>query len=313
LKFVKNQESPVVIMEATGIYHIKLCQEFENQGVKYVVLNPFRAKQLIRGLFGYVRQTDKVDSQLLCEIGYQIKNLEYSTVADTKILELRNLRNLYRVTLLEERAWGQRARSQGKIDLLSCESAKNVMSSWINLLLQRKNDLMSEAKKLILSSEKWSRYWELLQTIPGVGEYLSLEFLCLDVDRFQSFSSLSRFVGVTPADKDSGSSVVSTGSTWSTSDKEFRNILYMMANLPKCGNFRLIKLEIRLEAANKHPKVIGLAKSRLLLQQMFSVVRKDEPYKDSDGKLSDIKLKKSVSVQSLTKTKLKKYGFEQGK
>ncbi|GEM_PF-5271446 len=56
--------------------------EFENQGIKYVVLNPFRAKQLIRGLFGHIRQTDKFVSSYFVGracLGQRAVNENYRT------------------------------------------------------------------------------------------------------------------------------------------------------------------------------------------------------------------------------------------
>ncbi|GAB6183624.1 IS110 family transposase [Thermodesulfovibrio hydrogeniphilus] len=60
------KEDILVVMEHTGVYHLKLAHDLYEQGYKVAILNPLQTKKLADAKFNRAK-TDKIDSAVIAE------------------------------------------------------------------------------------------------------------------------------------------------------------------------------------------------------------------------------------------------------
>ena len=86
--FLKNiHENSVVIMEATGVYHVQLADFLVTKTVPVSVVNPLSIKRFIQMNLRRIK-TDKADAEMICKYG-EMNNLKLYRPAPLFIKESR--------------------------------------------------------------------------------------------------------------------------------------------------------------------------------------------------------------------------------
>lgn len=121
---------------------------------------------------------------------------------------------------------------------------------------------------------------DLMQSIPGIGSRASAQFLAYigDVRRFKNAKALAAFIGVTPRQKQSGTSVRGRNMLSRTGHIAARKALDMPGLVAKHHNPVVIALSKRLEARGLTPKAIVGASMRKLVHLIYGVLKSGTPF-----------------------------------
>ncbi|MGH8161203.1 MAG: transposase [Gammaproteobacteria bacterium] len=115
---------------------------------------------------------------------------------------------------------------------------------------------------------------ELIRSIPGSGPKFAAQFLAYigDARRFKSAKALAAFIGVTPRQRLSGSSVRGRTMLSRTGHAHARRALYMPGLVAKRHNPVIVALARRLEQRGLAPKAIVGASMQKLVHLIYGVL-----------------------------------------
>ena len=121
---------------------------------------------------------------------------------------------------------------------------------------------------------------ELLLSIPGVGSGVATTFLAEvpDVHRFAQVAQLDAFVGLSPGNRQSGSSLNSPGHIVKWGNSHLRAILFMPALSAHRWNPIAAALRERLQERGKNGLTIVVAVMRKLLHLCYGVLKTGKPF-----------------------------------
>lgn len=121
---------------------------------------------------------------------------------------------------------------------------------------------------------------ELMRSIPGIGYRSSAQILASigDIRRFKNAKALAGFIGVTPRQKQSGTSIKGRTMMSRAGQAAARKSLYMPGMVAKRYNPVIAAMAKRLEAKGLAPKAIVGASMRKLVQLIYGVVKSGQPF-----------------------------------
>lgn len=130
---------------------------------------------------------------------------------------------------------------------------------------------------------------ELLHSIPGIGNTTVAKVLAYagDVRRFANAKALAAFIGVTPRQRLSGSSVKGRTMMSRTGHADLRRALYMPGLVARRHNPVLRAFGDRLRATGLAPKAVVGAVMRKLAHLIYGVIKSGQPF---DASFSGFKL-----------------------
>ena len=262
-------------MEATGEYHLNCARYLSSCGKPVAVLNPFAVKMHMQSDLRRCKN-DKADSYSIakfaeeknavcwtCPTDDEIKLKHLDAVVDNLQKQIRQSKNvlhsLTQVNLRED---------------LAVSIIKKTISSLENLMERARN------KQLEMVETSKKEEIALANSIPGIGLETSLKFFTHvgNVNRFDSARSLISWIGLTPRNAQSGTSIHKNGSISRMGCTRLRGQFYMCAVVaikynPDCRAFYH-----RLKELGKPSKVALIAVANKLLRQLYAVLTKKEAY-----------------------------------
>ena len=263
----------VVGMEATSRYGEALALFLHEQGHRVSLINPARIKayadsQLRRN------KTDKEDAKTIADF-CRSQPLEWWTPPSAAQRELQAM-----VRHLEAL---QAARTQER-NRLEAGVPSAVVVQTIQAHIAFLESQIAELEACI--SEHIDRHpdlkekRELLTSIPGLGKLSAAKFLAEvpDVSRFDSAAQLAAFAGLTPRQRQSGSSVRGAAHLSKTGNKRLRTLFYMPALCALRFNPLIQPLAQRLRERGKGRMTIVGAAMRKLLHLAYGVLKHKRPF-----------------------------------
>lgn len=254
-----------VCMEATGCYSTELATLLADNGCCVSVENParihaFAGTELTRN------KTDKSDATLTaryCAL-YQPAPWYPAPLSERQLTALvRHLRNLEEMRQME---------------VNRLEAAEEVIVPSLNEHVAVLDELIEETRRKISQhiddNPELKRDRELLKSIPGVGDMLSLSLLAFagNLRRFSNSKALVAYAGLNPRRCESG--------LWKGKSRlskvghaELRSALYMPAVVAGRYNEVVKNLSERMAARGKTGKERVCAGMRKLLQLAYGVVK----------------------------------------
>lgn len=262
-----------IVMEATGRYGEKLSYACYNLGLPISIVNPTRIKYYGQSKLSRIK-TDKADARLIADFGMhnQVNLWVPKCPARTKLQDLiRCLDNLK----------SDRTSLSNRIEGSSC---KDVIATYKSLILsiQKKIDkLEQQVLEIVRQDEDLNRDYNNLCGCVGIGQWTALAILAEvpDIDMFDHVKQLTAYAGLNPSIKQSGSSVNKRGPISKMGSKQLRKSLYMPALTARHHNEKLKAFGDKLKAKGKKPKQIIIACMRKMLETIFWILKKQEPYK----------------------------------
>lgn len=275
--FLKKYSSkkPRVVMESTGIYHLKVALEAHRLGYRVSVVNPFIIKRFA-DMKMMRAKTDRVDARIIATYGYEQNPKEFIPKSKERMVLcqlLKSIEDLY----LSRVEFRNRLESYKNGYPVSREVGKsyNSIVSKLNAELKRlKNELKDYLK------EHFSQRYAKLEKICGVGLMTSSTIIAY-YGKFENFDSAKKavsFAGLNPNPKESGTSVKRGSRISKKGHAIIRKMLYMGALSAKRYNPQCKKMYDRLLAAGKHKKVALIAVAHKLLRQIYAVIKYDREW-----------------------------------
>lgn len=258
-------------MEATGSLFDELATFLVDEGHHVSVVNPLQVKAFGESLLIRTKN-DKVDAKVIAQFCEAIKPSLWQPDAP----EVRQLKALgrRRDALVAMRT--QELNRGSSIETRVQESIDSVLK----LLNQEIDDISEKIKEHINNHPDLKNKSDLLRTIPGVGD-ACIEAVLSEANGFSSFKKVEHvvaYMGLSPREKSSGTSVHAKAALCKTGNRRLRKILYMPALVAMRYNPMVKELALRLKEKAKHGKVIACACMKKLVQIMFGVLKNNKPF-----------------------------------
>src|SRR5690606_27537776 len=193
-----------VMMEATGIYHEALAYALYGAGFQVFVANPQHVHSFVQS-FGKRSKNDRKDSVMLARFLAEREHQPWQP----EPAEIRYLKAmLARLHALDTDIQRERNRlEKAEIQKASVRVEESIVSM-IRALEEERDRLKREIDDHIDGNPGLKHDRQLLESIPGIGRGLSMEFLALLRCRiFDNAGRAAGFVGLIPILRRSGSSV----------------------------------------------------------------------------------------------------------
>jgi transposase len=266
-----------VVLEATGPYSeaaaTALADAAADAGWRVSIVNPARVKAFAQSQLSR-NKTDKADAKLLASFA-QRSELELWQPPSPAVRELHAL--VERLQALQD----MRQQESNRLEALSHGTLQGKASrvtamvkdhiDWLTLQIKR---IESEICDHIDSNPDLKRDADLIRSIPGCGPKLAAQFLAYvgDVRRFKSAKALAAFIGVTPRQKQSGTSVNGRTTISRAGHAAARKALYMPGLVAKHHNPVIMAMAKRLQSRGMAPKAIVGASMRRLVHLIYGVI-----------------------------------------
>lgn len=260
-----------VCLEATGSYGESLAKFLFENGYTVSVVNPSRIKafgqsELLRN------KNDKIDAQLIARFCEKMKPAAWEP--DPPEIEHLRMLGRRRDVLISMRT--QELNRRGNPDRSVSASIENVIAFLDREIEQITHDI----KDHINNNDDLKRKRDLLKSIKGVGDAV-IEAILSETNGFARFSRIEQvvaYMGLSPKEKTSGTSVKGRPSLCKIGSARLRKILYMPAlSASRCNPF-VRALFLRLKAKSKNGMVVACACMKKLVHIMYGVLKTGKPF-----------------------------------
>ena len=265
-------------MEATGPYSEILATSLVLGGWQVSVVNPARIKGFSQSELAR-NKTDRADAALLARFCAAMRPSLW-TPPPAAWRELRGwvdrlqaLKDMHQQESNRMEAYlasGQTGMVRDvKVHLNWLEKQIKALEFNINNHIDKHPDLKRDA--------------ELLGSIPGIGDITVAKVLAYagDVRRFSNAKALAAFIGVTPRQRLSGSSVKGRTMMSRTGHGQLRRALYMPGLVARRHNPVLKVFGDRLSTTGLAPKAVVGAVMRKLAHLIYGVIKSGQPFDEN--------------------------------
>lgn len=264
-----------ICLEATGPYSEAVATALADAAWRVSLVNPARVKgyaqsELLRN------KTDRVDAALLARFCQALRPVAWTPPSPAWrelrgwVDRLQALKDMRQQELNRQEAH----RASGQAALVQTVQAHVAwLDEQIRALEQDIDDHIDRHPELKADAQ-------LLRTIPGLGDTTIAKLLAYagDVRRFRSAKALAAFIGVSPRQRISGTSVRGRTMLSRTGHAALRHALYMPGLVARWHNPALRKFGDRLRANGLAPKAVVGAVMRKLAHLIYGVITSGAPF-----------------------------------
>ena len=263
------------VMEATGVYYIRLAFWLHEQGCKLSVVNALSIKRYIQ-MHLERNKSDKKDAAWICRYAIE-QSPVYWEMPDSAYFEGKQLYNTIREFADQIKRFNNQLHS---LRLLPVPSKDTIKS-----LEKMNRQLEKEIKNLEVKLQALLQQWQPAQfksvsSIKGIGKRAT-SMLIVFTQGFKytkSHRQLISFAGLSPTEYSSGSSIHGKSRIYKRGGKNLRDVLYMCSMNAIKTNPACKALYDRLRANGKTGKQGLIAVCNKLLKQVFAVVKNKSLY-----------------------------------
>ena len=253
----------LVLLEATGGLELPLVAALAAAALPVVVVNPRQVRDFARAT-GTLAKTDALDARVLAHFADAVRpDVRPLKDAETQVLNSLTARRHQVMTMLVS----EKNRLGTAIGAVSPRIEAHI--AWLE---QELSDLDHELRQSLRRSPVWREQDDLLRTVPGVGEQVSLTLLA-NLPELGTLTSrqIAALVGVAPYNRDSGT-LRGKRAVWGGRSR-VRAVLYMGALVASRHNPVIRDFYQRLLAAGKPKKVALVACMRKLLVVLNAMLK----------------------------------------
>ena len=252
----------MVLLEATGGLELPLVAALDAAALP-VVVNPRQVRDFARAT-GTLAKTDSLDAAVLAHFADAVRpSVRPLRDAESQVLNSLTARRHQVLTMLvsEKNRLGT-----------AISAVRPRIEAHIAWLEQELSDLDKELRQSLRRSPVWREKDDLLRTVPGVGEQLSLTLLAyLPELGTLNRKQIAALVGVAPFNRDSGT-LRGKRTVWGGRSR-VRAVLYMGALVGSRHNPVIRDFYQKLLAAGKPKKVALVACMRKLLVILNAILK----------------------------------------
>ena len=261
-------EPAVAIVEATGGLEFPLVAALAAASLPVAVVNPRQVRDFAKST-GQLAKTDRLDARILAHFGEAVRpTVRPLRDAESQVLSatLSRRRQIVEMLTAEKNRLGR-----------AIPEVCNRIHAHITWLEEELKDLNAELRRTVQSSPVWREKDELLRSVPGVGQQVSITLLA-DLPELGTLGrkQITALVGVAPFSRDSGPHR-GKRSVWGGRVR-VRGALYMGALVAARWNPVIREFYQRLLAAGKPKKLALTACMRKLLTVLNSMAKTGRPW-----------------------------------
>ena len=253
----------LVLLEGTGGLELSLVAALAATALPVVVVNPRQVRDFARAT-GTLAKTDALDAGVLAHFADAVRpSVRPLKDAETQVLNSLAARRHQVMTMLvsEKNRLGT-----------AISTVRPRIEAHITWLEQELEDLDGGLRQTLRQSPVWREKDDLLRTVPGVEEQLSLTLLAyLPELGTLNRKQIAALVGVAPFNRDSGT-LRGKRTVWGGRSR-VRAVLYMGALVASRHNPAIRDFYQRLLAAGKPKKVALVACMRKLLVILNAILK----------------------------------------
>jgi transposase len=197
IQWAKKCHPVLILCEATGGYQNQLIIALLENELPAKAVNPARIRDYAKSC-GILAKTDKIDAKIIAHFAAERK-LESQKKQDKISLDLNELLAARRFFVEEKK------RLTVKQEHCSLKIVVSQMKQEINQLSKRIEKIENEIFKIIEADNELKRKFELLKTIPGIGNIVAATLLieCPELEEGKP-EQICALAGVVPLNCDSG-------------------------------------------------------------------------------------------------------------
>ena len=263
------------VMEATGVYYIRLAFWLHEHGCNLSVVNALSIKRYIQ-MHLERNKSDKKDAAWICRYAIE-QSPVYWEMPDSAYFEGKQLYNTIREYGEQIKRFNNQLHS---LRLLPVPS-KDTIKSLEKMSKQLGKEIVLLEKKLDVLLQQWQpAQFKSVSSIKGIGKRAT-SMLIVFTQGFKytkSHRQLISFAGLSPTEYSSGSSIHGKSRIYKRGGKNLRDVLYMCAMNAIKTNPGSKTLYDRLRANGKTGKQGLIAVCNKLLKQVFAVVKNNSLY-----------------------------------
>jgi len=264
-------EQAHVCMEATGGYHEALANFVFDHHIAVFVVNPLRVKRFVESE-GLRNKTDRGDAKALAR--FARKNELEAWIAPSK-----GVRELQALVVRLESLHTMRQAELNRLDIAH-PTVRGSIEAVVAALDREIATVHALIKQTIDDDPDLKQRKDLLETIPGLGDATTTSLLAFigRPERFKTVKALIAYAGLTPAVRQSGTSLDKRQGLHPVGHRDLRKALFYPAMT--AGRFNPIVAAFwqRLKAQNKPGKVIVVACMHKLLAIAYGVLKSRRPF-----------------------------------
>lgn len=263
------------VMEATGVYFIRLAYFLHEHSCQLSVVNAMVIKRYIQ-MHLERNKSDKKDSGWICKYAIE-QRPAFWQMPDSAYFEAKQMYNAIREYGEQVKRFTNQLHSlkllpvPSKDTIKSLEKIKMVMEKEVKLLERKLDELLKQ----------WQpQQHKSISSIKGIGKRATA-ILIIYTQGFRnthSYRQLISFAGLSPTEYSSGTSIKGASRICKRGGKDIRDVLYMCAMNAKQTNVACKQLFERLKANGKTGKQALVAVMNKLLKQVFAVVKNGTLY-----------------------------------
>ena len=261
-----------IALEASGRYGEQVAQFLVQQGYAVSYLNPKQIHNFAQVKLHY-NKTDKQDAKLIAQYCQIFKPDLYQPPSD---LRQRLKQRSRRLDQLQNMRQQEVNRSQSGISDSVVIQQIEATIAYFDTLIQHTQQAIHD---LIMSDETLTQQHQLLTSIKGIAtRTASLILAEIDIDNFHSARQLAAYIGITPQQFQSGTSVNKRASISKQGNARLRSGLYMPAIVAQRWNPPCRAFAKRLQNKQKQGKIIVIAVMRKLVHQIYGILKSGRPF-----------------------------------
>lgn len=267
--WLKNRGASEVraCMEATGAYWLGLASAIHRSGATVSVVNPSRTALFARSQLRRTK-TDRVDAQMIAEFCKTQCPPPWSPPAP-ETLELRGLLT-YRDQLVSERIGLKQIIKQVHVG----KELHRLHAKQIKSLDTSIEAIEKQLRALLRAHQTLATQVASLTAVRGFGFITAVALVAkLPAERLRDGKAAAAYIGVTPRERQSGTSINGKPRICKTGNASLRRDLYMPAMVAIRFNPVLQSFAQRLKERGKPPKVIIVAVMRKLVVLAFNLLK----------------------------------------
>lgn len=267
------------VLEYTGGYEYRLIQFCQAKQITFTRVPGLQIKKSLGMQRG---KNDKIDSKRIAEYGYEKRDkLKEHKVSDTAITRLKQLLTQRRGFIDDKKAHEHRMKElSAMMDFKANDPIIKHYKQAVDFAVKMINKTEKEIKKIISSDAAMSKNFELITSIPGIGEvngWMTIAYT-QNFECFPDGRTYGAYIGVVPYDHSSGTSIKGKSRVSHMANKLLKADLSMGAKASVQHDPEMKEYYERRAAMKKnYMAIMNEVKFKLVLR-MFAVVDKGKPY-----------------------------------
>jgi transposase len=258
----------VIVIEATGGMEVPLVAALSQARLPVVVVNPRQVRDFAKAV-GRLAKTDRIDAEILAHFGEAVK-------PEVRVLKDEETQTLTALVMRRRQVIEMLTAEKNRLGI-SPKVVHMDIQQHITWLQTRLEDIDRHLESAIRKSPVWREKDDLLRSVPGVGQVLSVSL----ITGLPELGTLSRrqiaaLVGVAPLSCDSGL-FRGKRTVWG-GRSHLRSVLYMATLSASRFNPTISRFYRRLVEAGKKPKVALTACMRKLLVILNAIMKNRIPW-----------------------------------